>query len=110
MAALLILLAHYVGDYGLQTDYMAEHKSRDWYVLFAHAAVWTFMVASAGMLAGLHVGAIPVIIVLLIPHMLIDMVKARRMLWVLRMSDTAALAVDQGLHMVQLTVFLLLSL
>lgn len=108
MAALLVLLAHYVGDYGLQTDYMAEHKGRDWYVLFAHAAVWTFMVAAAGMLGGLHVGAVPVIIVLLMPHMLIDMVKARRMLWVPRMSDTAAFAVDQGLHMVQLTVFLLL--
>lgn len=108
MAALLVLLAHYVGDYGLQTDYMAEHKGRDWYVLFAHAAVWTSMVAVAGMLGGLHVSAVPVIIVLLMPHMLIDMVKARRMLWVPHMSDTAALAVDQGLHMVQLTVFLLL--
>lgn len=108
MAALLVFLAHYVGDYGLQTDYMAEHKGRDWYVLFAHAAVWTFMITVAGMLGGLHVGAVPVIIVLLMPHMLIDMVKARRMLWVPHMSDTAALAVDQGLHMVQLTVFLLL--
>lgn len=108
MSAIMVLLAHYLGDYGLQTDYMAEHKGRDWYVLFAHAAVWTFAVASAALFTGLHVTPLVVVVILLVPHMLIDMVKARKMLWVPYMSETGALLVDQSLHMVQLGALLLL--
>ena len=35
------LIAHLVGDYLLQTSYMAEHKVRSWAVAILHACVYS---------------------------------------------------------------------
>lgn len=47
-----LLVGHVVGDFLLQTGWMAERKSVDWLPLVLHATVYTACVAAAGLLAG----------------------------------------------------------
>lgn len=53
----ILLLAHFIGDYALQNDYMALNKGKDNYVLFAHVATWTITISAAALLLGLPVNA-----------------------------------------------------
>lgn len=48
---LLVLLIgwHFVADYGLQTSYIAEYKTKSWLVLLAHSSIHGFGV---GVLTG----------------------------------------------------------
>lgn len=34
------LIAHVIGDYWLQSDWMAQNKRRDWYIALIHATVY----------------------------------------------------------------------
>ena len=42
---LVLLLAHFVGDFLLQTDWQATHKSRNWRALGAHGLTYTLVLA-----------------------------------------------------------------
>lgn len=77
---ILLILAHYIGDYALQNSYIAAFKSKDNYVLFAHCAIWTFVMTVVSNWIGLvdiHSSSdiIIVVFVLLIPHIIIDYIK-----------------------------------
>lgn len=39
-----LLIAHLVGDYLLQTGWMAANKTKSWPALFTHAAVYTLVI------------------------------------------------------------------
>lgn len=39
--AFWLFFAHFVGDFALQSAWMAEHKSKLWLVMFAHVFIWT---------------------------------------------------------------------
>lgn len=73
---LMLLAGHYIGDYGLQSSWMADNKGKSWYVAIAHAATYTAAVAVAAMLAGVTL-PIDAVFVLFASHFLIDSVKAR---------------------------------
>lgn len=109
MQLMMLILAHYVGDYGLQTDWMAAHKGTSWYVAFAHACVWSWVIACTGMLVGMHINPFIVILVLVIPHMVLDHVKAAGDAWVHHVTPGVALAIDQVSHVIQLLVFSIVS-
>lgn len=109
MKLLMLMLAHYVGDYGLQTDWMAANKGKSWYVALAHSCVWSFAITCTGMLIGLHMNPLIIILVLVIPHMILDHVKAAGDLWVSHVNQGTALAIDQASHFIQLLVFSILS-
>lgn len=36
----ILVICHIVGDYFLQTDYMATNKGKDWYLLFVHCVCY----------------------------------------------------------------------
>ncbi len=67
---LKIIICHIVGDYFLQTDYMATGKGKDWYLLFVHCVCYCvpFIVLY---------GFIWQIALIFIVHVIVDSLKAR---------------------------------
>ena len=64
------IICHIVGDYLLQTDYMAREKGKDWYVLFVHCVCYC--------VPFIYVFGLDFkIIILFFTHMVIDTSKAR---------------------------------
>ena len=65
-----LILCHLVGDYVLQSDYIAKTKGENWYHLFVHSALYClpFMIAF---------GLSERFFALLLTHMFIDAMKAR---------------------------------
>lgn len=58
---LALLVGHYIGDFMLQSDWMALNKSKDWTALVAHVAVYictlTAVLAAVDLVRNIH-GAI----------------------------------------------------
>lgn len=65
-----LLVGHLVGDFLLQTAWMAEKKEREWVPLFIHCFLYTAVVALFALLAGGL--SIMAILVIFISHILID--------------------------------------
>jgi len=65
-----IIMCHFVGDYFMQTEYMAREKGKDWYVLFAHCVCYCVPFA---IVYGCDIN----ILLLLIFHFVADAAKAR---------------------------------
>jgi hypothetical protein len=67
---LFVLGTHYIADFPLQNDFVAQNKGKKWYLLFAHGTINAFCF---GMLLQFY-GAYAdwKVIVVLITHMLID--------------------------------------
>ena len=42
----LLILGHYIGDYALQSEWVATNKTVSMYVLFAHSAIYTFVIVA----------------------------------------------------------------
>ena len=117
---ILLILAHYIGDYALQNSYIAAFKSKDNYVLFAHCAIWTFVMTVVSNWIGLvdiHSSSdiIIVVFVLLIPHIIIDYIKGYQRLWCsssfcekVGLTGEHTLYIDQFLHLVQIIVFVII--
>lgn len=107
MTAFVILIgAHFVGDYALQTDYLATNKGKSLYVLTAHSAIWSFCITMTAWLMGFPPSMLAMLVILFIPHFVIDKMKVRKIYWFSDMSDKHCLILDQYLHMVQLLVYL----
>jgi hypothetical protein len=45
----ILLLAHFLGDYFLQTGWMAGNKAKRWFPLLVHSAVYALTIAVFGM-------------------------------------------------------------
>jgi hypothetical protein len=45
LTTLLVLVAHFVGDFVFQSDYMAKNKSKDSWVLTQHVSTYTVVLA-----------------------------------------------------------------
>lgn len=91
-------IAHYIGDYPLQGEFLATNKGKLDYFLFCHALIWTGCVCAV---LG-HFGAFEwwKVAFLLVGHFFIDRWKARK-----EDKDNALtvdLWKDQALHFVQL--------
>lgn len=68
-----IIIAHLIGDYVLQSDFIAKTKGSNWYHLFVHSALYVvpFYILFGFDLDGFKLG------VLLGHHFIIDALKAR---------------------------------
>lgn len=65
-----IILCHLVGDYVLQSDYLATNKGKDWYLLLVHSALYCIPFIFAFGIS-IYVGIIFTI------HVIVDALKAR---------------------------------
>lgn len=92
---LWILLGHYICDYPLQGDFLAQTKGKYWYSLFVHSIIYGLGMALALKLLGVF--AIWKAVVLIISHIIIDYKKATANNKDLAL--TTYLYVDQGLHL-----------
>ena len=70
-----LVFSHFLGDYALQSEWMAKMKKSDYYVLFVHGVIWTGIVSaillSFGSLEWWKVGF------LLVGHLLCDAWKCK---------------------------------
>ena len=112
---LLALLAHFISDFSLQSDFLAKYKGKSSYVMFVHCFIWAGCVSLALEACGLF--SIPKFIFLLGGHWLCDHIKcvlvedwdnalARTLLAPRRhmLNCKLALCVDQAWHMLQLMI------
>ncbi len=98
---LWIILAHYIADYPLQGDFLAQTKGKYWYSLLAHSIIYGLTIALTLKLLGLF--AIWKAVVLVASHMIIDYKKATA-----KNKDkslTTYLYIDQALH-IAINIFL----
>lgn len=94
-----LIFAHFIGDFALQSSWMAQNKRRLWYVMLAHCIIWAGVVSIAlvytGRYADWKVG------LLVGGHFAIDSWKAIR-------HDSAEtwwqIYPDQALHLAQCAV------
>lgn len=101
----ILIGSHAIGDYALQTEYIAAGKTSSMYILFIHAAIWTFVITITWFMLGQTVTTNIVLWVLFIPHLLMDYTKAQS-LWYARLirDKDLQLAIDQLFHYVQLII------
>ena len=67
---LFVVFAHYIGDFALQSEWVAINKATKWYVLFAHAMIWTGVISAVLYAFGaLTVGKVAL---LLVGHIVTD--------------------------------------
>lgn len=110
-----LLLAHFIGDFPLQTNWMAVHKANKWLPLLTHALVYTLTVS---MIAWFGFGGLSIwgILLVFVAHVVLD----RRIFvqWWLRtvMGTTGkeaiwlGIIVDQVFHLVVLFIAVALRL
>lgn len=108
-----LVVAHLIGDFLLQTGWMAKNKATKWAPLFAHVVVYTVVVTIAGWLAGgISVWAIALIFA---SHVLLDHKGfigwwARQIQSIHRPSDAWVLIMtDQVFHVIILAVAVLMT-
>lgn len=101
---LKILFAHMLGDYFLQTDYIAKNKGKDLYILLVHSVLYTLGVCfifGAGISYHSYV-------LICATHFLVDYFKATE-ITVRRFGANGALFIDQAIHYATLICILHLS-
>ncbi|GAA0092974.1 hypothetical protein UT300009_30040 [Paraclostridium bifermentans] len=101
---LKILFAHMLGDYFLQTDYIAKNKGTDLYLLLVHAVLYTFgvlLVFGSGFTYGSYV-------FICVTHFMIDYLKASG-ITVKRFGAKRALVLDQAIHYATLILLIFMN-
>ena len=93
-----LIFAHFVSDFPLQGEFLANFKGKFDYLLFAHSVIWAGCITATLVLLGIF--AWWKVAVLLVGHFCIDRWKARKV------NSPSALTgdlwMDQGLHLAQL--------
>lgn len=100
---LKILFAHSLGDYFLQTDYLAINKGKDNYILCIHAILYTFAIS---LIFGNEISQLWYWLILL-THILVDYIKARGITPEI-IGDKNALILDQIIHFLTLILAIVL--
>jgi hypothetical protein len=120
MSFLFLFAAHCIADFGIQSDFVVKNKSKDYYMLLVHCAIYTVVVAIGFLVIqfkdGVNIDWDWVISIILYSHFIIDFIKCRfrRKLYSnkeievdvyydcedqeLRKRDVGLLWVDQLLH------------
>ena len=91
-----LVFAHFIGDFALQSSWMAENKGRYWYVMLSHSMIWAGCVSIA--LQYLDLFHIWKVVFLVILHMFCDFLK------VSKTKDWKYIYPDQIFHFIQLLI------
>jgi len=98
-----LIVLHFIADFPLQGEFLANMKGKFDYLLFAHAFMWSGVISAGLIYFGLF--AWWKVAVLLVGHFFIDRWKARKE------DKTFALTrdlwIDQSLHLGQLLICLI---
>jgi hypothetical protein len=83
MLALWIVLAHLVGDYIIQSDWMANEKTKKWWPAVAHGISYTFPYAALNLLPDMWGEVSPTALAIIAgTHIIIDRYRlARHLAW-----------------------------
>jgi hypothetical protein len=106
-----LLLGHLVGDFLLQTRWMAENKTALWYPLAVHSTVYTAAVALFSLAAG---GLSPLAVaIVFLSHLFLDR-RGFVNLWAQYLNraennDWLKIMIDQTLHVLVLALAVQLS-
>ena len=103
MILLKLLFAHALGDYFLQTDYLACNKGRDNYLLIMHSILYTlgiFFIFSTNITLAWYW-------IILISHIVVDYLKARG-ITTKKFGNRNALILDQAIHYITLALAVIL--
>ncbi len=97
-----LLIGHVIGDFILQTRWMAEKKNSEWLPLLAHSAVYTAVVTILSFLAkGVSVWGI---LIVFASHVVLDQRRFvnlwARIVTGTENSDWLKIALDQSWHIV----------
>lgn len=102
----LLLAAHFIGDWIVQTDWQAANKMTDWTAMSDHMVGYHVCIIMASVVAGLDWSAVLIVLwCSLLTHAFID--RRWPVRWLMRhtgssaFADTAwgVMAVDQALHL-----------
>ena len=93
---IFIFMAHMVGDYLFQSDYLAGNKGKDNYLLLAHSILYSVGVMLVAYIIGVELTLVK-LLVLSIIHFPVDYIKARG-ITTKYMSSKNALVLDQVIH------------
>ena len=101
MISMCLLAAHMLGDYILQTDYLASKKLTNWKIRLIHVWFYTMPFAVIGLLYDLPwLRLLWFVLAVAVPHFVIDSRRfCTKSPWVFK-----PLMVDQTLHMVCLAI------
>ena len=88
---IILIMCHLVGDYVLQSDFIAKTKGENWYHLFVHCALY---ILPFYILFGLTWQLVATFII----HVIVDSLKAR--------YKVINYAIDQVLHYLTLLIYL----
>ena len=103
---LFVLMAHMVGDYLFQSDYLAMNKGKDNYILLAHSILYTVGVMFVAYIMSIEISLYGLMI-LSVLHFPIDYIKARG-ITPKYLGSKNALILDQLIH--YLTLLFVLSI
>jgi predicted membrane protein len=102
---LLLIFAHFIGDFPLQGDFLGTQKANSNFLLFVHCFIYTGVISIAFILMGFKFD-IFITLFILGNHYYSDFTKCRKV----DKSEalTTDLYIDQASHMIQLAVAYLL--
>lgn len=96
-----LIMAHMLGDYIFQSDFLAINKAKYKFILFIHSFVWSYIIYYTLLKCGVEVNLFKFIF-LLVGHFAIDKVKC------IKKDKTNALTkdlwIDQALHALQIII------
>ena len=103
---LFVLMAHMMGDYLFQSDYLAMNKGKDNYILLAHSILYTVGVMFVAYIMSIEI-SLDGLMILSALHLPIDYIKARG-ITPKYLGNKNALILDQLIH--YLTLLFVLSI
>jgi hypothetical protein len=101
-AGLYLLLAHYLADFPLQGDFLANMKGKNWYLLMAHVLIYSLTIGAFMHALGIY--ATWKLFVVAISHVFVDYWKCNYA--PKETALTTSLYIDQALHLIVLAICL----
>lgn len=106
---IIIVFAHLIGDYFLQTEYLAINKGKDKYILFVHSMLYLFGIIVVFGIFGMSIDLLSGIVIV-ISHLFIDNYKATgKMAKMLSKTKFSDIFVDQFLHYLILILLVIIN-
>jgi len=99
MNFLWLLFAHFIGDWGLQSQWMGQNKSKRWIIMFAHCMIYTGVIAFT--LQWLGILALWKIIFIFVGHYQSDFAKGKL---AKSEKDWWMIYPDHAWHLIQLAI------